>query len=162
MLVNIGKSTPAVIVPPGTPISRRKSNKKIDTKALTVSKSISQRDLRKSYDISKSKDSPIKTKAFQLTKDKRSFYSKTFREHNYEGFILGSTAKELFSGSGLDQKKLAKIWSLADREKRGKLNKQEFFMALVLIDGVLNGEEVPSELPTSLVRSALKTSSVYA
>lgn len=49
------------------------------------------------------------------------------------GFISGQTAVEIMGQSGLDRSDLEKIWTLADPEDRGRLNKSEFSVAMHLV-----------------------------
>jgi hypothetical protein len=46
---------------------------------------------------------------------------------------------------------LAHIWSLADIHQRGKLDHQEFAVAMWLIHQRLQGKDIPSTLPLELV-----------
>jgi hypothetical protein len=46
---------------------------------------------------------------------------------------------------------LAHIWNLADIQHRGKLNADEFAVAMHLIYQKLNGKDLPGELPENLV-----------
>lgn len=46
---------------------------------------------------------------------------------------------------------LAHIWNLADIHQRGKLDHQEFAVAMWLIHARLAGRDIPSELPPELV-----------
>ncbi|KIK11197.1 hypothetical protein PISMIDRAFT_19734, partial [Pisolithus microcarpus 441] len=88
-----------------------------------------------------------------LSKVEKKSYDQIFRAWDAQGtgFISGQTALEVFGQSGLDRNDLAKIWSLADADNRGKLNLAEFHVAMGLIYRRLNGSEIPDELPPELV-----------
>ncbi|KAG6334877.1 hypothetical protein ID866_4218 [Astraeus odoratus] len=88
-----------------------------------------------------------------LSKSEKKSYDNIFRAWDAQGtgFISGQTALEVFGQSGLDRNDLAKIWSLADGDNRGKLNLAEFHVAMGLIYRRLNGSEIPDELPPELV-----------
>ncbi|KAI6037806.1 hypothetical protein EDC04DRAFT_2868580 [Pisolithus marmoratus] len=88
-----------------------------------------------------------------LSKAEKKNYDQIFRAWDVQGtgFISGQTALEVFGQSGIDRNELAKIWSLADSDNRGKLNLAEFHVAMGLIYRRLNGSEVPDELPPELV-----------
>jgi hypothetical protein len=62
-------------------------------------------------------------------------YNSIFRAWDTQGsgFISGQTALEVFAQSGLDKSDLARIWTLADIDDRGKLNLAEFHVAMGLI-----------------------------
>ena len=88
-----------------------------------------------------------------LSKQERKQYDQIFRawDPTASGFLDGGKALEVFGASGLDQNDLAKIWyglsgcmcksvcsifvyrTLADPSDRGKLNREEFHVAMGLI-----------------------------
>jgi len=88
-----------------------------------------------------------------LSKQERNQYDRIFRawDPTVSGFLDGKQALEVFGASGLDQNDLAKIWyvpstsyvrvfllnfsdrTLADPSDRGKLNREEFHVAMGLI-----------------------------
>ncbi|THH31859.1 hypothetical protein EUX98_g2302 [Antrodiella citrinella] len=87
-----------------------------------------------------------------LSKAEKKNYDQIFRAWDRgEGFISGQTALDVFGQSGLDKNDLAKIWSLADADNRGKLNLAEFHVAMGLIYRCLNGNQLPDELPEELI-----------
>lgn len=96
--------------------------------------------------------------SWAITKDERRVYDNIFKAWNGHntGFINGHTAVEIFSQSGLSKKDLELIWTLADSENRGRLNNDEFCIALHLIYRKLNGYEIPLKLPQELVLQSSK------
>ncbi|XP_067673964.1 intersectin-1-like isoform X4 [Haliotis asinina] len=66
------------------------------------------------------------------------------------GFVSGEQAKGFFLQSGLDMQKLGQIWSLADMNNDGKMDKKEFSIAMQLIKKKLQGYELPKTLPASI------------
>ncbi|KAI0261797.1 hypothetical protein BC834DRAFT_925418 [Gloeopeniophorella convolvens] len=88
-----------------------------------------------------------------LSKAEKKSYDQIFRawDTSNSGFIDGTTAIEVFGQSGLDRNDLARIWTLADVDNRGKLSVAEFHVAMGLIYRKLNGNEIPDELPAELV-----------
>ncbi|KAG4302762.1 hypothetical protein PCK1_000922 [Pneumocystis canis] len=93
-----------------------------------------------------------------ITHNEKQVYDNIFKAwdaHN-TGFIGGNTAVEIFSQSGLPKKDLELIWALADSENRGKLNIDEFSIALHLVYRKLNGYEIPLKLPQELVLQSSK------
>ncbi|OJK05368.1 hypothetical protein ASPACDRAFT_10300, partial [Aspergillus aculeatus ATCC 16872] len=88
-----------------------------------------------------------------ITKEEKKIYDDLFRAWDgfRKGFIGGDTAIEIMGQSGLDRKDLERIWTLADPHNRGRLNMDEFAVAMHLIYRKLNGYPVPSRLPPELV-----------
>ncbi|KAG1741757.1 uncharacterized protein EDB91DRAFT_313156 [Suillus paluster] len=88
-----------------------------------------------------------------LSKSEKKQYDQIFRAWDAQGtgFISGQTALEVFGQSGLDKNELARIWTLADADNRGKLNLAEFHVAMGLIYRKLNGNDIPDELPSELI-----------
>ncbi|XP_078619328.1 intersectin-1-like isoform X19 [Branchiostoma floridae x Branchiostoma japonicum] len=66
------------------------------------------------------------------------------------GFITGGQAKDFFLQSQLPPPVLAQIWSLADMNQDGRMDKHEFSIAMKLIQMKLKGFELPKVLPASL------------
>ncbi|KER24242.1 hypothetical protein T265_14462, partial [Opisthorchis viverrini] len=98
-------------------------------------------------------------------------YRLLFNQHDRakRGFITGVEARGVFLQSGLSQQILAHIWwvlfvfvtiqpfpddrSLADLDKDGNLNCDEFCIAAFLIDKALAGVQLPATLPSGLYPS---------
>ncbi|KAF8749948.1 Pleckstrin homology domain, partial [Rhizoctonia solani] len=79
-----------------------------------------------------------------------------FHDRAQHRFISGQVALEVFGQSGLSREDLAKIWTLADGDNRGKLNLAEFHVAMGLIFRRLNGNEIPDVLPPELVPASAR------
>ena len=88
-----------------------------------------------------------------ITKEEKKIYDDLFRAWDgfRKGFVGGDTAIEIMGQSGLNQKDLETIWTLSDPHNRGRLNMDEFAVAMHLIYRRLNGYPVPSRLPPELV-----------
>lgn len=67
------------------------------------------------------------------------------------GKVTGANAKREMVKSKLPNTVLGKIWKLADIDKDGMLDDEEFALANHLIKVKLEGHELPSELPAHLV-----------
>uniref|UniRef100_A0A671QCU8 EH domain-containing protein n=1 Tax=Sinocyclocheilus anshuiensis TaxID=1608454 RepID=A0A671QCU8_9TELE len=67
------------------------------------------------------------------------------------GSVTGANAKKEMVKSKLPNTVLGKIWKLADIDKDGMLDDEEFALANHLIKVKLEGHELPSELPAHLV-----------
>lgn len=88
-----------------------------------------------------------------VTKDEKKIYDQLFKAWDglNKGFIGGDVAIEVMSQSGLPKVDLEKIWTLSDPGNRGKLDMDEFAVAMHLIYRKLNGYPVPNQLPPELV-----------
>ncbi|CAK9797075.1 Epidermal growth factor receptor substrate 15-like 1, partial [Anthophora quadrimaculata] len=68
-----------------------------------------------------------------------------------DGYVSGIEIKDVFLQSGLPQRVLARIWSLCDICQSGKLNKEQFALAMWLIKQKLRGVEPPETLSLDMV-----------
>ena len=64
---------------------------------------------------------------------------------------LGAASKAFMVKSKLPNSVLGKIWRLADLDKDGMLDADEFALANYLINLKLEGHEMPSEVPSHLI-----------
>ncbi|XP_041790580.1 epidermal growth factor receptor substrate 15 [Chelmon rostratus] len=71
-------------------------------------------------------------------------YDKYYRQVDPTGSgrVAAADAAQFLKRSGLADLVLGKIWDLADSERKGSLNKQQFFIALRLVACAQNGLEV--------------------
>lgn len=88
-----------------------------------------------------------------ITKDEKHRYDALFKAWDglNKGYIGGDVAIEIFGQSGLDKPDLERIWTLADNGNKGRLNLDEFAVAMHLIYRKLNGYPLPNQLPAELV-----------
>lgn len=93
------------------------------------------------------------TVPWAVTKDEKKIYDDMFKAWDGfgKGFISGAQAIEIFSQSGLDKPDLERIWTLSDPHNKGRLNLDEFAVAMHLIYRRLNGYPVPNQLPPELI-----------
>lgn len=93
------------------------------------------------------------TVPWAVTKDEKKIYDQLFKAWDglNKGFIGGDVAIEVMGQSGLPKTDLEKIWTLADPSNRGRLDMDEFAVAMHLIYRKLNGYVVPNQLPPELV-----------
>jgi len=93
------------------------------------------------------------TVPWAVTKDEKKIYDNMFRA--WDGFnknyITGTQALEIFGQSGLPKPDLEKVWTLSDPHNKGRLDLDEFAVAMHLIYRALNGYPVPDRLPAELV-----------
>ena len=88
-----------------------------------------------------------------VTKDEKKIYDELFKAWDglNRGFIGGETAIEMMGQSGLPKADLERIWTLSDPNNRGRLDMDEFAVAMHLVYRKLNGYPVPNQLPPELV-----------
>jgi hypothetical protein len=88
-----------------------------------------------------------------ITKGEKKLYDDTFRAWDGmgKGYISGEQALEILGQSGLPKPDLERVWTLADSADRGRLNLDEFAVAMHLIYRKLNGYPIPARLPPELV-----------
>ncbi|TGZ76987.1 hypothetical protein EX30DRAFT_388717 [Ascodesmis nigricans] len=74
------------------------------------------------------------------------------------GFITGEEAVPFFSNSKLSEEVLAQIWDLADINKSGQLNRDEFAIAMYLIVQQRSnpGVPLPDVLPPNLIPPSMR------
>ncbi|KAI1619570.1 hypothetical protein EDD37DRAFT_571101, partial [Exophiala viscosa] len=76
------------------------------------------------------------------------------------GYITGEQAVEFFGNARLPEEVLAQIWDLADINSEGRLNKDEFAVAMYLIRqqrGTKDGRgNLPSTLPPALIPPSMR------
>uniref|UniRef100_A0A8C2WBS8 Epidermal growth factor receptor pathway substrate 15 like 1 n=1 Tax=Cyclopterus lumpus TaxID=8103 RepID=A0A8C2WBS8_CYCLU len=69
-----------------------------------------------------------------------------------DGFVSGHEVKEIFMQSGLSQNILAHIWALADTKQIGKLTREQFALAMYLIQQrVSKGLDPPQVLTADMI-----------
>merc|ERR1719187_627141 len=72
------------------------------------------------------------------------------------GHLAAVQARNLLLQTGLAQQTLAGVWNLADIDKDGKLNTEEFCLAMHLCEVAMKGEPLPAQLPVSLVPPSMR------
>ncbi|TKA56099.1 hypothetical protein B0A55_13198, partial [Friedmanniomyces simplex] len=93
------------------------------------------------------------TVPWAVTKDEKKLYDDMFKAWDGfgKGYITGNQAIEIFGQSGLDKAELERIWTLSDPHNKGRLNLDEFAVAMHVIYRRLNGYPVPNQLPPELI-----------
>lgn len=88
-----------------------------------------------------------------ITKEEKKRYDQLFNAWDglHKGYIGGDAAIEIFGQSGLEKPDLERVWTLADHGNKGRLNLDEFAVAMHLIYRKLNGYPLPNQLPPELV-----------
>ncbi|XP_062259669.1 epidermal growth factor receptor substrate 15-like 1 isoform X2 [Platichthys flesus] len=75
-----------------------------------------------------------------------------------DGLVTGTEVIEIFMQSSLSQTMLAQIWGLADTKRTGKLNHEQFSLAMYLIQQkVTKGVDPPSSLTPDMIPPSERT-----
>lgn len=104
---------------------------------------------------------PTAQVAWDVTPDAKSASDRFFDglDTNRKGYIEGDIAVPFLMQSGLPETDLAQVWDLADIRKEGKLSKDEFAVAMFLINNKLSGHELPTALSQSTIPPSLRSQS---
>ncbi|XP_068197612.1 epidermal growth factor receptor substrate 15-like 1 isoform X2 [Antennarius striatus] len=100
-----------------------------------------------------------------VTEADREKYDDIFKntDTDNDGFVDGTEVIEIFMHSSLSQTMLAQIWGLADTKKTGKLNREQFSLALHLIQQkTTKGIDPPSTLTPDMIPPSERTASTAA
>ncbi|ROL51531.1 Epidermal growth factor receptor substrate 15-like 1 [Anabarilius grahami] len=85
--------------------------------------------------------------------DDREQYEEIFdlADSDFDGMVGGGEVKDIFMNSRLPQSVLAHIWSLADTQRTGKLTKEQFCLAMHLIQEKVKGVDPPQSLTPDMI-----------
>ncbi|KAI9495632.1 cytoskeletal-regulatory complex EF hand-domain-containing protein [Zychaea mexicana] len=87
-----------------------------------------------------------------ITQAERHKYAEIFQARGQvNGYMAGSTARDVLLSSNLPPHRLERIWDLADIDKDGSLDFEEFCVAMHLTFDCINGVEPPMTLPPTLI-----------
>uniref|UniRef100_A0A8R1HS72 Uncharacterized protein n=1 Tax=Caenorhabditis japonica TaxID=281687 RepID=A0A8R1HS72_CAEJA len=110
-----------------------------------------------SQDLAETPFAPGKGKGFDIGADEEEWVVKS-QDETFEslgpvkGLLAGRVAKEyMIKWSKLPNAVLSKIWKLADVDRDGHLDADEFALAVHFIQLKLEGHELPEQLPAHLV-----------
>jgi len=95
-------------------------------------------------------------KKWEINEQLKIKYDNCFKDadKDRDGIITGHEARDYLSKSNLPNEELSKIWQLADRKKRGFLNKEDFRILMHLVYARLANLPIPNELPQILIDSS--------
>ncbi|KAK9390124.1 hypothetical protein V1515DRAFT_593020 [Lipomyces mesembrius] len=104
------------------------------------------------------------TDEWLITPAQKEHYDSIFAtiDRDNRGFIGGDVAVPFFMTSKLPDDVLAQIWDISDIRNTGELSKDEFAVAMYLVQQKLTGNELPQTLPPLLVPPWLRTRSPAA
>ncbi|XP_071346900.1 epidermal growth factor receptor substrate 15-like 1 isoform X3 [Trachinotus anak] len=95
----------------------------------------------------------------------RERYNEIFKQtdSDNDGLVTGTEVIEIFMQSSLSQTMLAQIWGLADTKQTGKLTREQFSLAMYLIQQkVTKGVDPPSTLTPDMIPPSERTTSSVA
>ena len=76
-------------------------------------------------------------------------------DNDKDGFVSGVEIKNVFLQTGLPQNILAHIWNLCDMKQEGKLNPEQFALAMYLVQQKQAGKDPPAQLITGMMFSTM-------
>ncbi|XP_053394961.1 epidermal growth factor receptor substrate 15-like 1 isoform X3 [Mercenaria mercenaria] len=93
-----------------------------------------------------------------VTPAEKSNYDIMFRKADLDmdGFVSGQEIRDIFLQSGLQNNVLAHIWNLCDMKGIGKLNSDQFALAMHLMQQKLKGIDPPPQLTTELIPPSMR------
>ncbi|KAJ2719964.1 hypothetical protein GGI07_004903 [Coemansia sp. Benny D115] len=99
---------------------------------------------------------------WDVTKEERVRYGQFFDSLDTQrlGYLSGDVPVDFFLKSKLPEVALSKIWDLADISHNGKLNRDEFAVAMHLINLRLANGQIPDTLPATLVPPSMRKASI--
>jgi hypothetical protein len=65
--------------------------------------------------------------------------------------VAGGAVRDVMLESGLEPAMLSKVWTLADNDKDGYLDDEEFALLCFLLDQGRTGEAIPDSLPAHML-----------
>ncbi|XP_035384379.1 epidermal growth factor receptor substrate 15-like 1 isoform X3 [Electrophorus electricus] len=83
-------------------------------------------------------------------------------DSDFDGMVGGGEVKDIFMNSGLPQNVLAHIWSLADTKSVGKLTKEQFCLAMHLMQQKVKGVDPPQSLTAEMIPPSERHSTANA
>ncbi|TPX33329.1 hypothetical protein SmJEL517_g03690 [Synchytrium microbalum] len=96
---------------------------------------------------------PVPEVRWAITPQEKQQWDQIFKTWDPQttGYVSGERARNVFLQSGLSPDLLGHIWTLCDTQNRGKLNADEFAVAMHLVYAKLAGQDLPRVLPPELV-----------
>lgn len=102
---------------------------------------------------------PVTQTTWVVSADERAKYEIMFLQADVDkdGYVSGQEIKDVFLQSGVPQNVLAHIWGLCDTKQTGKLNREQFALAMWMINQKLKGIDPPHVLTTEMIPPSLRT-----
>lgn len=99
-----------------------------------------------------------------LTTIEKLKYQEIFEKSDLDkdGLVSGLEIKDIFIKSGLPQNMLAHIWALCDTDQTGKLNNEQFALAMWLVDRKKKGIDPPQALTPEMIPPSMRLNATPA
>lgn len=99
-----------------------------------------------------------------LTTIEKLKYQEVFEKSDLDkdGLVSGLEIKDIFIKSGLPQNMLAHIWALCDTDQTGKLNNEQFALAMWLVDRKKRGIDPPQVLTPEMIPPSMRPNAAPA
>lgn len=92
-----------------------------------------------------------------ITQDEFDSYNAIFEDLSpVKGKLSGAQVKQTMIDTGVNIENLRRIWTLADIDKDGFLDREEFAVAMYLCQASKMGKKIPEKLPSALVPPSKK------
>ncbi|KTG40599.1 hypothetical protein cypCar_00034819, partial [Cyprinus carpio] len=110
-------------------------------------------DIDKDGHLDKEEFSVASSDHWVVPAEDREQYEEIFElaDSDFDGMVGGGEVKDIFMNSRLPQSVLAHIWSLADTQRTGKLTKEQFCLAMHLIQEKVKGVDPPQSLTPEMI-----------
>lgn len=104
-------------------------------------------------------DSPSMGGQWVVTVADKTRYDAMFKnaDKDMDGYVTGPETREIFVQSGLPNNLLAHIWSLCDVKSLGKLNSDQFALAMYLINQKIKGIDPPLQLTPEMIPPSMRS-----
>ncbi|KAK7864692.1 hypothetical protein R5R35_010951 [Gryllus longicercus] len=101
---------------------------------------------------------PLPAPVWVVGAEEKQKYDALFQQTDVDkdGFVSGLEIKDVFLQSGVPQAVLALIWTLCDTKQSGKLNCEQFALAMWLISQKLKGIDPPAALTPEMIPPSLR------
>ncbi|XP_071954434.1 uncharacterized protein [Antedon mediterranea] len=88
-----------------------------------------------------------------VTAQDKTNYDAVFKriDSDVDGFVTGEEVRDTLIQSGLPQTILAQIWNLCDIKQIGKLNSEQFALAMYLVQEAKQGKQTPEHLTSEMI-----------
>ncbi|ESO86648.1 hypothetical protein LOTGIDRAFT_235271 [Lottia gigantea] len=104
---------------------------------------------------------PTAVKPWVVSAAEKLNYDAMFKrlDTDFDGLVSGAEIRDTFVKTGLNNTVLAHIWSLCDMGGVGKLNSEQFALAMFLVQQKLKGIEPPSQLTPEMIPPSARPTS---
>ncbi|CAG2189399.1 EPS15 [Mytilus edulis] len=104
-------------------------------------------------------DSPSMSGQWVVNAADKSRFDAMFKtaDLDMDGYVTGQETRDIFVQSGVPNNVLAHIWSLCDIKGLGKLNSEQFALAMYLINLKMKGVDPPTQLTPEMIPPSMRS-----